>query len=106
MEELAVSIEYMAQSIQEYDLSQKVFLQNASHELRTPLMSIRGYVEGIKDGIFDDTPDACDLVLGQVSRLEKLVNDVMYLSKIEASDGMVKLTPVLIQDIVCLLYTS
>ncbi len=100
VEELAVSIEYMAQSIQEYDLSQKVFLQNASHELRTPLMSIRGYVEGIKDGIFDDTPDACDLVLGQVSRLEKLVNDVMYLSKIEASDGMVKLTPVLIQDIV------
>lgn len=98
--ELAESIEYMAQSIQEYDLNQKVFLQNASHELRTPLMSIRGYVEGIKDGIFEDTASACDLVLGQVGRLEKLVNDVMYLSKIESADGMVSLTETPVKDII------
>ena len=48
--ELANSIDSLAKSIEEYDKSQKVFLQNASHELRTPLMSIRGYVEGLKDG--------------------------------------------------------
>ena len=95
--ELAESIDKMANSIREYDNNQKIFLQNASHELRTPLMSIRGYVEGIKDGVFTDTDYAYDMILSETSRLEKLVNEVMYLSKIETADGMIKL---------CLLYTS
>ena len=100
VEELARNIEDMSQSIQEYDLNQKLFLQNASHELRTPLMSIRGYVEGVKDGVFDDTGEACDLILGQVSRLEKLVNDVMYLSKIETSENLLNKQPVSLREIV------
>ena len=77
--ELAESIDKMANSIREYDNNQKIFLQNASHELRTPLMSIRGYVEGIKDGVFTDTDYAYDMILSETSRLEKLVNEVMYL---------------------------
>lgn len=97
--ELAESIDKMADSIREYDNNQKIFLQNASHELRTPLMSIRGYVEGIKDGVFTDTDYAYDMILSETSRLEKLVNEVMYLSKIETADGMIKLVPVELSDI-------
>ncbi len=98
--ELAESIDKMANSIKEYDTNQKVFLQNASHELRTPLMSIRGYVEGIKDGVFTDTDYAYDMILSETSRLEKLVNEVMYLSKVETADGMIKLAPCELKDIV------
>ena len=98
--ELAASIDEMAKSIQEYDYNQKVFLQNASHELRTPLMSVRGYVEGIKDGVFKDTDENLDIILAQVSRLEKLINEVMYLSKIESADGMLKFNKVNIQEII------
>ena len=97
--ELACSIDEMAKSIQEYDMNQKVFLQNASHELRTPLMSVRGYVEGIKDGVFEDTNENLDVILAQVSRLEKLINDVMYLSKIETAYGMLRFGKVNIQEI-------
>ena len=97
--ELAESIDKMADSIREYDNNQKIFLQNASHELRTPLMSTRGYVEGIKDGVFTDTDYAYDMILSETSRLEKLVNEVMYLSKIETADGMIKLVPVELSDI-------
>ncbi|MDF2685077.1 MAG: histidine kinase [Clostridia bacterium] len=98
--ELAKSMETMADSIQEYDLGQKVFLQNASHELRTPLMSIRGYVEGIKDGVFNDTDKAYDLILSQVTRLERLVEEVLFLSKIETTEGIFKMEPIKIEDIV------
>jgi signal transduction histidine kinase len=98
--ELAKSMEVMADSIQEYDLGQKVFLQNASHELRTPLMSIRGYVEGIKDGVFKDTDKASDLILSQVTRLEKLVEEVLYLSKIETTEGIFKMEPIKVEDII------
>lgn len=98
--ELADSIDIMAKSIQEYDFNQKIFLQNASHELRTPLMSIRGYVEGIKDGVFTDTDYAYDMILSQTERLEKLVDEVMYLSKVETAEGMIKLAPTPISEII------
>lgn len=99
--DLAKSIDELANSIQEYDRSQKVFLQNASHELRTPLMSIRGYVEGLRDGIFtDNTEEVYTSILNQTSRLEKLVEDVMYLSKIETTKDIMQMSPVNTVDIV------
>lgn len=93
--ELAKAFDEMAKSLEEYDHSQKVFLQNASHELRTPLMSIRGYVEGLRDGIFTDNTDAVyESILNQTSRLEKLVEDVMYLSKIETTKDIIVMSTV------------
>ncbi len=87
IEELSNSFDVMAQSIKEYDIQQKTFLQNSSHEFRTPLTSIRGFVEGIRDGVFD-VPTATDMILDQVGRLEGLVDDVMFLSKIETAEGI------------------
>lgn len=98
--QLAGAFEDMAASIQEYDRNQKVFLQNASHELRTPLMCVRGYVEGIKDGVFTDTDSVCTQILDQVDRMEKLVNDIVYLSKIETADGMLQKEKCTLMDIV------
>lgn len=97
--DLARSIDRMAQSLSEYDARQKKFLQNASHELRTPLMSIRGYVEGLKDGVFTDTQEVGDQVLEQVSRLEKLTGELIYLSKIETADEVFLKTPVAVVDL-------
>jgi len=98
--ELALSIDAMADSIQEYDYNQKVFLQNASHELRTPLMSLRGFAEGLKDGVFNDIPTTSDLILGEVTRLEKLVEDVMYLTKIESSYSTSVMSEISIEDLI------
>lgn len=97
--DLARSIDRMAQSLSEYDARQKKFLQNASHELRTPLMSIRGYVEGMKDGVFTDPQEIGDQVLEQVSRLEKLTGELIYLSKIETADEVFLKSPVSVSDL-------
>ncbi len=97
--DLARSIDRMARSLSEYDARQKKFLQNASHELRTPLMSIRGYVEGMKDGVFTDTDEVSDQVLEQVSRLEKLTGELIYLSKIETADEVMIKSPVTVADL-------
>ncbi len=83
--ELSEAFDTMAKSIEEYDLSQKIFLQNASHELRTPLMSIRGYTEGLRDGVFDNTEEIYTEILDQTARLEKIIEDIMYLTKMETS---------------------
>ena len=97
--ELAQSIDIMAESIKEYDLGQKVFLQNASHEFRTPLMSIRGYVEGANDGVFEQEK-ANEEIMRQVSRLEKLVEEVLYLSKIENTEGIFNMSEITLLDII------
>ncbi len=97
--DLARSIDQMAQSLSEYDARQKKFLQNASHELRTPLMSIRGYVEGMKDGVFTNVDQVSDNVLEQVDRLEKLTGELIYLSKIETADEVLVKSSVAVSDL-------
>lgn len=60
---------------------------NASHELRTPLSSILGYVETLKDEAGEDQAIRqrfLGIVFDEASRMERLVEDLMSLSRIEA----------------------
>lgn len=86
IEELANTIEKMAVELKEYDTAQKKFLQNASHELKTPLMSIQGYAEGIKDGVFDSDGKALDIIVDESTRLKNIVEEIIYLSKLETME--------------------
>ena len=68
------------------DEMRKDFIANASHELRTPLASIIGFIETIRGHARDD-PEARERFLGimeaQASRMHRLVEDLMSLSRIE-----------------------
>ncbi|WP_294265728.1 ATP-binding protein [uncultured Sphingomonas sp.] len=63
------------------------FVANASHELRTPLASILGFIETLREGAGDD-PDTRDrflkIMFGEATRMRRLVDDLMSLSRIEA----------------------
>lgn len=64
------------------------FIANASHELRTPLASIIGYIETLQGHAKND-PDArekfLDIMGKQAVRMQRLVDDLMSLSRIEAN---------------------
>ena len=64
------------------------FVANASHELRTPLASILGYIETLQGHARDD-PAArelfLDIMMKQAQRMQRLVDDLMNLSRIEMS---------------------
>ncbi len=66
---------------------ERQFLMSVSHELRTPLTAIKGHVDAIRDGLFDD-PEleraSLDVVAGETIRLERLVGDVLDLAKLNA----------------------
>lgn len=92
LEDLAKTIDKMAAELKEYDNAQKRFLQNASHELKTPLMSIQGYAEGIRDGVFEDNERALEIISEESIRLKKIVDELIYLSKLETMDDFYRLS--------------
>ena len=62
------------------------FVANVSHELKTPLTVVRGYVEMIQDTEHALEPHwqrAFNTIEGQVSRMDRLVEQLLNLSKVE-----------------------
>jgi len=83
LHEFVNNINIMSDKLEVYDKAQKTFLQNASHEFRTPLMSIRSYAEGIKYDVVDkDT--AADVIVDETKRMTRLVEDLLYLSRLDS----------------------
>ncbi|MDP4095150.1 MAG: HAMP domain-containing sensor histidine kinase [Bacillota bacterium] len=82
LQELVNNINIMSEKLETYDKAQKTFLQNASHEFRTPLMSIQGYAEGIKHEVVD-SDSAVDIIISESKRLTHLVEDLLYLSRLD-----------------------
>ena len=73
------------------------FVSNVSHELRTPLTCIKGYAETLLEGALDDTQLArrwLNVINDEAKRLERLINDLLDLSMIEAQQVEMKFGPV------------
>lgn len=85
--DLNSSLNEAAEQLKEYDDNQKIFFQNVSHELRTPLTNIRGYAEGIQYGVFD-RESGSQVIMEESARLEKLVDDILYLSRLESGESI------------------
>ena len=88
LSELGDVMNQMAFKLEESDIEQKTFFQNASHELRTPLMSIQGYAEGLKYGVFEseeDRDNAIDVIIDETGRLSSLVENLLSISKMDMS---------------------
>ena len=67
----------------------KDFVANVSHELRTPLTVISGYLETLLDNVEDVNPRwtrALQQMSQQGSRMQTLLNDLLLLAKLEATD--------------------
>lgn len=85
MQDLSDNMNYMAKKLEENDREQKIFFQNVSHELRTPLMSIQGYAEGLKYGIFEEEEkqNATEVILDECNRLSGMVENLLAISKMD-----------------------
>lgn len=79
LSQLAAAFNQMSDQLQGYDESMRSFFQNASHELKTPLMSINGYAEGIRDGVFTgpELDKALDVIQTESQRLRNVVENII-----------------------------
>jgi signal transduction histidine kinase len=90
---LAGSINGMAQSLEDGRARERQLLLAVSHDLRTPLTSIRGFAEAIQDGAIADSARAADVIIAESRRLERLVGDLLDLTKLEARQMSITLRP-------------
>src|SRR5947208_1487044 len=64
------------------------FVATVSHELRSPLTPLKGFVRALRDGLIEETPDArheyYEIMWRAVERLERLINDLLDVSRVEA----------------------
>ena len=97
---LAGSINGMAQSLEDGRARERQLLLAVSHDLRTPLTSIRGFAEAIHDGAIEDSAQAADVIIAESRRLERLVGDLLDLTKLEARQMSIALRPTDIVEVV------
>lgn len=83
---LADAILDMSSELQKKDIEQREFYENISHEVKTPLAIISSYAQGIQSGIIDDSAEALDTIVSECSRLKKMLEDYIYLSKLESKE--------------------
>lgn len=66
------------------------FVANVSHELRTPLTVVGGFLESLADAEDLETPETrhfLGLMLGQTQRMQRLIEDLLTLSRLESGNG-------------------
>jgi two-component system phosphate regulon sensor histidine kinase PhoR len=79
------------------------FVANVTHEIRTPLTAIIGYLETINAGAINNTDDVkrfIDISLKQALRLNRLVEDLLVISKVELGEIKLHFEEVSIRDVV------
>lgn len=75
------------QALEAVDLQRAALLRSVSHDLRTPLAAIRAVVTDLRDGVpydADDRQELLDLVVDEAERLDRLVHNLLSMSRIEA----------------------
>ncbi|MEW5961104.1 MAG: ATP-binding protein [Chloroflexota bacterium] len=98
--QLARSFNQMAATLEQTEALRRELIANVAHELRTPLSSIKGYMEGLIDGVLPAQPDTYQQVYREADRLQRLVNDLQELSRVEAGAFELERRPLALADLV------
>ena len=71
-----------------YDKESRELISNISHDLKTPITAVKGYVEGIMDGVAD-TPEKMDryirTIYTKANEMDRLINELTFYSKIDTN---------------------
>ncbi len=98
--QLGHSFNQMAATLEQTETMRRDLIANVTHELRTPLSSIKGYMEGLIDGVLPAQPDTYQQVYREADRLQRLVNDLQELSRVEAGAFELDRRPLAIADLI------
>lgn len=82
--DLSTEINQLAVILDQHENSRRQWVADTSHELKTPLAVLQAQIEAMQDGIRKPTPEHFAAMLGQVTSLKKLTQDLADLAQAEA----------------------
>ncbi len=82
--QLAARFNQMAEKLEQVESMRRQLIGDVSHELRTPLTAIKGSMEGLIDGVLPATAETYEQIHAEADRLNRLVDDLQELSRVEA----------------------
>ena len=97
---LARSFNSMAAELEEAESRRRSLTADIAHELRTPTSNIQGYMEAIKDGVFQPTPETVDTIHEQSLLLSRLVDDLRLLAQVDGGDLQLQRTQTRLEELV------
>jgi histidine kinase len=84
LDQLALSFNQMADKLEKTEKMRRQLIGDVTHELRTPLAAVKGYMEGLIDGVLPADPATYQQVHTEIDRLQRLVNNLQELSQVES----------------------
>ena len=98
--QLAIRFNQMAMQLEQVESMRRQLIGDVTHELRTPLTSIKGYMEGLVDGVLPSTPETFNQIHREADRLSRLVDDLQELSWVEAKAYSLDIRSVVVSSLV------
>jgi signal transduction histidine kinase len=99
---LALAFNSMAREIGRSYLHSRALIANVSHDLKTPLTSILGFAQALHDGAAtqpDEVRELSGIILEEAARIFAAVDDLLYLSQLEAGEVVLHREPVELGEI-------
>ncbi len=98
--ELALHFNLMADRLAHSEERRRALIGDVAHELRTPLTTIKGYIEGLVDGVLPPERETYLLICQEANRMSRLIDDLQELSRVEAGAYELHLRPLTVQALV------
>jgi signal transduction histidine kinase len=94
--QLAFTFNQMAAQLENLESLRKQLIANVSHELRTPLTAVKGFVQGMLDGMTPPEQQRrhLEIIDKEIHRLSVLLNTVLDLSAIESGHVAIECVPI------------
>lgn len=100
LSELAARFNQMAGQLEQVEDMRRRLIGDVSHELRTPLTAIKGSMEGLIDGVLPASPETFQQIHAEAGRLNRLVDDLQELSRVEAHAYALDIRPLDVSSLV------
>ena len=97
---LATAFNRMSGELGNLEKSRRDLVANVSHELKTPITAIRAHLENLLDGVEQPDPATIEVMLAQVERLGRLVDQLLDLSRLESGEIPLRIEELPLQPLV------